>query len=130
MKTIEEIREFFRLDKFATENDMKIDEVKEGYAKCSLVIGERHKNAVGGIMGGVPFTLADFSYAVASNHEEPRWVSLNSTITFLGVAKGEQLIAEAVCVKEGRSTNFYEIMVKDNLGNLVASVSINGFCKR
>lgn len=129
MKTIDEIREFFRGDKFATENNMVIDEVNDGYAKCSLFIGERHKNAVGAVMGGVSFTLADFAYAVASNHEEPKWVSQNSAITFLGVAKGEKLIAEAVRVKQGRSTNFYQITVKDDLDNLVASVSVNGFKK-
>ena len=59
MKTLEEIRSFFENDRFATENAMVIDEVADGYAKCSMLISERHRNAVGGVMGGVPFTLAD-----------------------------------------------------------------------
>ena len=130
MKTIEEIREFFKNDRFATENDMVIDEVAENYAKCSLMISNRHKNAVGGIMGGVYFTLADFCYAVATNHQEPKWVSLNSTISFLGRPKGERLIAVATCIKNGRSTNLYTVNVTDEFENLVASVSITGFCTK
>lgn len=128
MKTIEEVREFFKNDRFATENGMVIDEIGENYAKCSLMISPRHKNAVGGVMGGVYFTLADFCYAVATNWEEPRWVSLNSTISFLGRPKGERLIATATCVKNGRSTNLYNITITDEMENLVTSVFITGFC--
>ncbi len=130
MKTLEEVRSFFKNDRFATENGMVIDEIGEHYAKCSLTISPRHKNAVGAVMGGVYFTLADFCYAVATNHEEPKWVSLNSTISFLGRTKGERLIAEATCVKNGRSTNLYTVTVSDELGNLAASVSITGFCTK
>ena len=130
MKTLEEIREFFRNDRFATENGMIIDAIGENYAKCSLTLDSRHKNAVGGVMGGVYFTLADFCYAVATNYEEPKWVSLNSTISFLGRPKGERLIAVATCVKNGRSTNLYTVAVTDEFGNLTASVSITGFCTK
>lgn len=129
MKTIEEVREFFKNDRFATENGMVIDEIKDDYAKCSVQIQPIHKNAVGAVMGGVPFTLADFAYAVASNHKEPKWVSLSSNIAYLGTAKGERLIAEAHCVKSGRSTNYYRVDVYDELGNQVACVSITGFSK-
>ncbi|MBP3448617.1 MAG: PaaI family thioesterase [Clostridia bacterium] len=130
MNTLDEIREFFKKDRFATENGMVIDEVGEGYAKCSLTICDRHKNAVGGVMGGVPFTLADFCYAVASNWKEPKWVSLSSQIAFLGTAKGQRLIAVANMIKSGRSTNYYEIRITDELENLVANVTITGFSKQ
>lgn len=129
MKTIEEVRAFFSNDRFATENGMVIEEVSDGYAKCSLKIETRHENAVGQVMGGVAFTLADFCYAVATNHDEPKWVSLSSNITYLGRAKGERLVAEATRQKEGRSTNYYLVSVTDDLGNPVAHVNISGFCK-
>lgn len=130
MKTLEEVQSFFQNDRFATENGMIIDEIGEQYAKCSLTIAPRHKNAVGGVMGGVYFTLADFCYAVATNHQEPKWVSLNSTISFLGRPKGEKLIATATCVKNGRSTNLYSITLTDELENLVATVSVTGFATK
>lgn len=129
MKTLEEIRAFFENDRFATENGMVIDEVGENYAKCSLTICSVHKNAVGAVMGGVPFTLADFAYAVATNHNEPKWVSLSSGITYLGTAKGTRLIATANCVKSGRSTNYYRVDVTDELETPVACITITGFSK-
>lgn len=127
MKTIEEVRKVFEKDRFATENGMIIEEIGERYAKCSVKLGERHQNAVGSVMGGVPFTLADFAFAVATNWEKPGIVSLSSNITFLSKAKGDVLIAEAHCIKDGRSTNYYKVDVTDNLGTLVAVVTITGF---
>lgn len=129
MKSLDEIRSFFEQDRFATENGAVIDAVGEGYAKCSLVLNARHKNAAGGVMGGVPFTLADFTFAVAANHEVMHTVSLAANIAFLGVARGEKLIAEAHCVKNGRSTCYYTVSVKDALQNPVAEVTFSGFHK-
>lgn len=126
---IEEIRKIFAKDRFATENGAVIDEVGERYAKCSIELTEHHRNAAGGIMGGVHFVLADFAFAVATNWEHMGVVSLSSTITYLGTVKGSRLIAEAECVKEGRSTVFYRVVLKDELKNLVAEVDMTGFRK-
>ena len=120
---------FFKKDRYATESGAVIDEIGDHYAKCSLKLGEFHKNAMGGVMGGVPFTLADFAFAVASNWQNPGSVSLSTNITFLGTAKGERLIAEARCVKSGRTTSYYRIDVTDELGNPVAAVTTTGYHK-
>lgn len=127
MKSLEEVRNIFAADRFATENGAVIEEFEDGYAKCSLRLEPRHRNAAGGVMGGVPFMLADFTFAVAVNHENMGTVSLSSTITFLGMAKGETLFAEARCVKDGRSTCYYRVEVTDDTGRAVAEVTINGF---
>ena len=129
MRTLEEVRELFAKDRFATENGAVIEKIGDCYAKCSLRITDRHKNALGAVMGGASFTLADFAFAVAANWQNPGVVSLSSNITYLGVAKGEQLIAEASCVKNGRSTSYYQVDVRDNLGNMVAAVTTTGFRK-
>ena len=129
MKTLEEIKEIFKNDRFATENGASIEVVEDGYAICSLEITPHHLNAAGAIMGGVPFTLADFAFAVAANAEGLGTVSLSSTINFLNAAKGKKLIAEAKCEKNGRTTCLYSIKVFDELGTSVANVSITGFHK-
>ena len=128
MQPSEETKRLFQNDRFATENGAVIDEVEDHYAKCSLKIEDRHRNAMGAVMGGVYFTLADFALAVASNWQKMGYVSLNSEITYLTPAKGERLIAEAVCVKAGRTTSYYRIDVKDDLGNLAAAVTATTFC--
>lgn len=127
MKPSEETVRLFEKDRFATENGAVIEEVDDHYAKCSLKIEDRHRNAMGAVMGGVYFTLADFALAVASNWQEVGNVSLNSEIAYLSAAKGDKLTAEAVCVKNGRTTGYYKIDVKDEFGNLAAAVTATTF---
>jgi len=127
MQTLEEIKELFSRDRFATENGMVIDDASEHYAKCSLTLTDRHKNAMGGVMGGVHFTLADFAFAVASNQNDERTVALNTDISYIGAVKGTRLTAEAKLIKNGRSACFYIVDITDDLGNPVAVVKCSGF---
>ena len=85
-----------------------------------------HRNAYGGVMGGAIFTLADFTFAVASNFNAPQTVSVTSQINFVGMAKGTQLISEAHLIKDGRTTCFYDISINDELGTKVAFVTFTG----
>lgn len=128
-RSLQEVQELFSKDRFATENGMIIDAIAPSWAKCSLTIEDKHRNALGAIMGGVYFTLADFAFAVASNWEKIGVVSLTSNITYLGAAKGSKLIAEAKCVKNGRSTCCYQTEVRDDLDNLAAVVTTTGYRK-
>ena len=68
MPTLEEIRERFQKDIYATETTgVEIVEAKPGRALCKLTLRPEHMNANGVPMGGAIFTLADFACAVASN---------------------------------------------------------------
>lgn len=125
--TLDEVRERFSHDRFATVNGAVIDEIGEGYAKCSMILNDTHRNALGAVMGGAIFTLADFAFAVASNWNKNPQVSLNASVSFLGKAKGSRLVAEARKLKEGRKTCYYEVMVSDEHGNQVAHMTCNGF---
>ncbi len=126
-KSLEEVRKIFEGDRFATENGAVIEEIGEKNAVCSLVITPSHRNAMGAVMGGTYFMLADFAFAVAANWEKMGCVSLQSDISFLGQAKGEKLFAKAVCVKNGKKTSLYRIDVTDDLGSLVATVTTTGY---
>ncbi len=127
MKPTEETVKLFEKDRFATCNGAVIDEVEDHYAKCSLKISENHRNAMGAVMGGVYFTLADFAFAVAANWQQIGTVSLNSDIAYLGSARGDRLTAEAFCVKNGRTTSYYRIEVKDAEDRLVVIVNTTGY---
>ncbi len=127
MKSIEEIRDFFKNDRFAVEMGAEIDEVTPQKTVCSLRINNNHKNAVGGVMGGAIFTLADFAFAVAANHETAGVVSLSSTVTFLSAPKCEKLIATANLIKDGRTTCYYIVEITDENDNKIASVTFTGF---
>ena len=130
MTDINEIRKFFENDRYATENGMVIDSVGDKTAICSLTVDKRHMNAVGNVMGGVYFTLADFTFAVATNHDEPGIVSLSSTITFNAIARGEKIICEAKQIKWGKTTCVYEMSLTDENGTLLATVLTTGYNTR
>ena len=125
-KTLEQVRKIFEEDRFATENGAVIEEIGDHSATCSLVITRSHRNAMGAVMGGTYFMLADFAFAVAANWETMGCVSLHSDITFLGAAKGEKLIAKAICIKDGKRTACYRVDVTDDLGNLAATITTTG----
>lgn len=128
MRSIEEVREMFSHDRYAAMCGCYIEEVKEKYSKITCTISDTHRNAVGGVMGAVYFTMADFAFAVATNAwlDKPDVVSVSSNINFLNFCRGSKLTAEAVCVKEGRTTVCYEITITDDTGRDIALVTIMG----
>ncbi len=126
-KTLEKVRKIFENDRFATENGAIIEEIGENSATCSLIITNSHRNAMGAVMGGAYFMLADFAFAVSANWAKMGCVSLRSDISFLGQAKGEKLIAKSKCIKKGKTTSLFCIDVFDELGNLTATVTTTGY---
>ncbi|MBD5525365.1 MAG: PaaI family thioesterase [Lachnospiraceae bacterium] len=129
MSALEEIRNRFKNDHFAMETTgIVIDLAEPGKAVCSMVLEERHMNENNVPMGGAVFTLADFACAIAANgYSERKTVSQNVSITFLSPAKGKRLIAEATCLREGRTTALYTADVRDELGTYVAHAVLNGY---
>jgi len=127
MTDLEEARQFFGRDKYAAEaTGIVIEAVGPHYAKCSLKLDDRHRNALGEVMGGVMFTLADYVFAISTNFRQDPTVTTVSQISYLGRAKGSTLYGESRLIKDGRSTCFYEIFITDDLGNAVASVAVTG----
>ena len=123
-KTLEEVRKIFEGDRFATENGAVIDEIGERSAVCSLTITESHRNAMGAVMGGTYFMLADFAFAVAANWEKMGCVSLRSDISFLGAAKGERLQVTAVYQNQSRIPGCNVTIHRKNDGFLFGSSRI------
>ena len=140
MTDLEYAREFFSKDVYATEvTGIRIDEVRDGYAKVSLAVDRRHVNAVGFVQGGVYLAMADFAFAVASNYDRPLAVTLQSSASFLHGAEGTVLTAEpargnalrrvggALCVEEGGHTCVYRVEITDELGTKIFLSTIHGY---
>lgn len=126
MTKLEEARDFFAGDRFATENGAVIDEIGEHYAICSMEITPHHLNAAGRVMGGAVFMLADFAFAVASNFGHPADVTTTSQITFLRPSQGKMLYAKSQELRRGRTAVYYETSVTDDTGALIARVTASG----
>lgn len=117
---INEAREHFKQDRFATLNGMILDELTDEYCLCHVQLSERHQNAYGGVMGGAIFTLADYAFAALCNNDHQLTVALNVNISFLSAPKGNVLYARATRIKSGRTTGVYNVEVSDNTGRQVA----------
>lgn len=126
---ISRIREFFDQDKFAKMTGAVMEEIEGGRIICTLGLSENHFNAGGTVQGGAIFTLADFAFAVASNLEDLKAdieavsISQSCNILFFRPAKGDQLIAETICLQKGRKISVYRVEVRDNLGTKVAEMT-------
>lgn len=130
MDYLERARSLFAADRFATKvTGIVIEAAGKDYAKCTLELTPDHMNAAGVAMGGAIYTLADFTFAVASNSEAMNTLSLGANITYLSPATGGKLTAESNCVRSGRTTCYYVIDITDESGKLVASMTTTGFRK-
>ncbi len=124
MKTLKECQEFFKNDKFATEQAfIQIDEVADKYAKCTMNISEQHYNAAGSIMGGAIFTLADFCAGVAANTGDGIFVTSSSYINYLKASHATQLTAVAKAQQHGKKLCVYTVEVYDGQTHIATAIS-------
>ncbi|HEV8080872.1 MAG: hydroxyphenylacetyl-CoA thioesterase PaaI [Chitinophagaceae bacterium] len=100
---------------------IEILDVKEGYSKIRMKIRSEMINGFGIIHGGIPFSLADSSFAFACNNRNNLSVALDTSINFLKpVNVDDELIAEAKEIHNGRSTGLYQITITNQYNHTVA----------
>jgi acyl-CoA thioesterase len=85
--------------------ELKIEEVRAGYARVSMVVRADMLNGHGVAHGGMIFALADSAFAYVCNGANHASMAAQASIVFLDkVLEGETLIAEAEEVaREGRA---------------------------
>ena len=126
-KTIDEAREYFKDDGFASANGIILEELDDNHALTSVILTHNHRNALGGVMGGAIFTLADFAFAALSNQLHMGTVAQQISINYLSAPKGDRLIAKAVCRKNGRNSCVVNVDVTDDTGRDIAQFVGTGF---
>ena len=125
--SIDDARAFFAGDRFATESGMTLEELDESHAVTSVEIGARHRNALGGVMGGAIFTLADLAFAALTNDRERSVVAQQVSINYLSAPKDGRLVATARYRKDGRSSCVVNVDVTDGAGRDIAQFVGTGF---
>ena len=131
MPDLEAVKRFFEGDKYATEvSGIVIEKAEKGHSIVSLEPDGRHLNAVGGLMGAVYYTMADFAFAVAENCEldsDTITVTQATQMNFLRSWPGGKVTCTADIVKDGRYICLYEVKAFDKDGKELALIIINGF---
>lgn len=96
-------------------------EVKEGYSKIKMTVRPEMINGFGIVHGGIAFSLADSAFAFACNNRNNLSVALDTAINFIKpVHVGDELVAEAKEIHNGRSTGLYHITVSNQRDHEVA----------
>ena len=124
---LDDARAYFKGDVFAMVNGVTLDAISEGGAVCSMMVGDRHRNAENGVMGGAIFTLIDLAFAAAANNVHRPTVAQQVSMNFLSGSRGTRLTATASCRKDGRTSCVYNVDVVDDLGRDIAQAVITGF---
>lgn len=126
---IAKVKEFFKKDRFVDGLGIEIADAEAGRCECRAEIAERHLNAGNVVQGGMIFTIADFTFAVAANCAHGNVVSLSNNITYVRPARGKTLIARARELSATRRTCLYEVEVTDEMETPVAFMTVTGFIK-
>ena len=109
-------------DPFARRMGIELQEVRPGYSRVGMTLTPDMLNFHGIPHGGAIFSLADAAFAAASNSDGQTAVALNVTISFLAAAEpGSHLVAEAQELRKGHRSGFYQIAVRKETGDLIAT---------
>ncbi|MDF2381672.1 hydroxyphenylacetyl-CoA thioesterase PaaI [Nostoc ellipsosporum NOK] len=115
------VDKMIRDDLFSRWLGIEVLETKTGYSKITMKVREEMINGFGIVHGGVAFSLADSAFAFACNSRNVLSVALDTSINFTKpVHVGDQLIAEAIELHNGRSTGLYHITVTNQHSHTVA----------
>ncbi|MFC1504532.1 PaaI family thioesterase [Spirochaetota bacterium] len=113
-------KKYFKNDKFAAHNGIKLLEVRPGYAKAQVEIKEMHHNSLGMTHGGAIFTLADFAFSCSSNAHGNIAMAINVSISFLKATTKGMLFAESKEVSINPNLASYRVDVTDKKEDLIA----------
>ena len=126
------INDHIQKDAFANYLGAKVEIVKPGYSRVSLIVKDHMTNFHGTTHGGIIFAISDMAFAAACNSHGKVAVALNVSICFLKPSyPGDHLVAEAEEEHNGRRTSLYNIKIYNkNTGELVAKSQDQAYRKK
>lgn len=116
-------------DLFSQWLGIEVMAVAEGYSKIKMTVRKEMVNGFGIVHGGIAFSLADSAFAFACNNRNILSVALDTSINFIKpVHVGDELMAEAKELHNGKSTGLYHITITNQKNHEVAV--FKGLCYR
>lgn len=112
---------------FMMHNGILITDVADGCATASADLGQLSLNPYGAAHGGFLFTMADCATGVAVHTDGRHYVTLNSNLNFMRMAKDGTVTADARVVKRGQSVSVADVVITC-CGQEVATGTFTYFC--
>jgi acyl-CoA thioesterase len=119
---LEYARDVVGRDPWAAFLGIEVEEVREGYARCSITVKPEYMNAVERAHGAIICAIADQAFAVACNSTGVIAIAVNFSVNYHTAAvDGEKIFAEATPVSIGRKISVWDITVRGAGDKLVAT---------
>jgi acyl-CoA thioesterase len=119
---MKEIKRFIaENDRFAKLAGIELLEVAEGTATARMKITRQHLNGVNTVHGGAIFTLADLTFAAASNSHGSVAVAINVSIAYIKAIGRGTLFGSAREISRNPKLALYQVDITDDSGDLVAA---------
>lgn len=120
---MKKIIELFEKDNFAKGCGIEIEEIKVGFARCSMKVTPNHLNGIGLLMGGALFTLADFTFSLAANSHGIVAVTKEASIAYLLKCTKGVVTAVATEIDRNDKSGSYAVEITGDDGEIVAKIN-------
>lgn len=108
-------------------NDMRVIEVRKGFARVEMIIDKQILNVHGFVHGGALYSLADTAAGAASFATGRDSVTLTGTINYIKPGRGGKLIGVASEISSGRTTGVYEVFIYNDAQVLLSRATFTMF---
>ena len=101
---------------------VRIEEIREGYARSVLDVRADLSNPIGSLHGGVLFTIADITGGSAAVSHGEQVTTVDADIRYLRPGIGvKRIVCEAEEIKKGKTLFVYRIDERDQDGTLLTA---------
>ncbi len=113
---------------FNFHNGIKLKELRDNYASCTVELTPEVINPQGLAHGGIVFSICDVAAGFAAASIDRRLVTQGATISYLRPALlGSTLTAKAEPIKLGKTISVVEVRVTDEQDRLIAQGTFTVF---
>ena len=128
---LEAIRKNSQEEPYAKLLNIKVIKIEEGYAVTQMKVSSKYDNFFSITHGGAIFSLVDVAFGTASNSYGNVAVALSMSINYIKPSQsGDLLTAEAVEISRSRRIATYNIIVKNNSSDVIASCQAVAYLKK
>lgn len=128
MLNFKKFQDYFNAhDMFSVNSGMKLVELREGYAKVELTIGENSMNYMGSMHGGLLYTMADVAAGTAMVFCGKQVVTLSASTEYIKAAFSGKVIAEGKVITCGKTIGRCEVELHSEDGILYSKSHITMF---
>jgi acyl-CoA thioesterase len=121
LKPLDIVQKMMDKDWFSQWLEIEVQELREGYCRCSLKVRKDMLNGFSIAHGGVTYSLADSTLAFAANSFGRMAVSVETSISHYQATKeGDQLIAETELIHQTHKMMYFLVHVRNETGVRIA----------